>query len=52
MKKQVSIMSSKVWTFTPHSGGKKIPPNTKAEVIKRINKYAEKNYAGKYSRLS
>jgi len=44
-------MRKKVWTLTPHLGGKKIPPNTQADVIKRINKYAEKNYAGKYSRL-
>ena len=44
-------MKRKVWTFTPHLGGKKIPAETQAEVIKRINEYAEKNYTGKYSRL-
>ena len=44
-------MKRKVWTFTPHLGGKKIPAETQAEVIKRINEHAEKNYAGKYSRL-
>jgi hypothetical protein len=44
-------MRGKVWTFTPHLGGKKITPNTQAEVRKRINQHAEKNYAGKYARL-
>jgi hypothetical protein len=44
-------MRRKVWTLTPHSGGRKISPNTQADVRKRIHEHAEKNYAGKYSRL-
>jgi hypothetical protein len=44
-------MRGKGWTFNPHSGGKKITPNTQAEIIKRINEHAEKNYAGKFTRL-
>jgi hypothetical protein len=41
----------KVWMLNPHTGGKKIPPMLQAEVRKRINDYAEKNYAGKYTHL-
>ena len=42
-------MKRKVWTFTPHLGGVKILPPEQADVIKRINEHAEKNYTGKYS---
>ena len=44
-------MRGKVWVLDPHSGGKKISPDTKAKVIKRINEHAEKNYSGKFTRL-
>ena len=44
-------MKRKVWTFTPHLGGVKISPATQAEVIRRITDHAEKNYAGKFTRL-
>jgi hypothetical protein len=44
-------MRKKVWTFTPHSGGKKISPETQDAVRKRITEHAEKNYAGKFTRL-
>ena len=37
--------------FTPHAGGKKIPPAMQDVVRKRILDHAEENYAGKYSRI-
>ena len=44
-------MRKKVWTFTPHSGGKKISPETQNAVRKCITEHAEKNYDGKFTRL-
>jgi hypothetical protein len=44
-------MKRKVWTLTPHSGGVKILPAVRADVIKRITDHAEKHYAGKFARL-
>jgi hypothetical protein len=41
----------KVWMFSPHSGGMKIPPATQDVVQKRILDHAEEKYAGKYSRI-
>jgi hypothetical protein len=41
----------KYWGFNPNSGGKKIPPLVQADVIKRINKVAQKQYQGLYTRL-
>jgi hypothetical protein len=35
----------------PNSGGKKIPESVKTIVTKRILAYAEKHYAGKYTKL-
>lgn len=45
------MANGKVWMLTPHSGGEKISPRTQELVKKRITEYAEKNYAGKFSRL-
>jgi hypothetical protein len=42
---------AKGWILAPHSGGAKIPPSTQELVKKRILAHAEKNYAGKFSRL-
>ncbi|NCP15634.1 hypothetical protein GW866_01120 [bacterium] len=39
------------WVFDPDSGGKKIPAAVQADVIKRINKVAEENFKGQYTRL-
>ena len=39
------------WVFDPHSGGVKIPPAVRARTVERIEKYAAKHYAGKYTRL-
>jgi hypothetical protein len=40
-----------VWTFNPHSGGDKIPPEVQEETRRRILTFAEKHCAGKYLRL-
>ena len=39
------------WVFDPHSGGVKIPPAVRTRTVKRIEKCAAKQYAGKYIRL-
>jgi hypothetical protein len=39
------------WVFDPHSGGVKIPPAVRTRTVERIEKYAAKQYAGKYIRL-
>ena len=41
----------KVWVKDPHSGGVKIPERIKGTVRKRILDYAEKHYAGRYTRI-
>ena len=45
------IMARKVWMYAPDSGGVKIPDKTKAEVRRRLEAYAAKHYAGRYTRL-
>lgn len=45
------MSSKKVWSFSPNSGGAKIPDHVKREVVKRINDVAEKHFKGKYTRL-
>ena len=44
-------MSGKQWVFDPDSGGKKIPDAVKRRTEERIRRYAEKEFAGKYTRL-
>ena len=39
------------WVYDPHSGGVKIPESTKQRTKQRILAYAEKHYAGKYTRI-
>ncbi len=39
------------WVFTPDSGGKKIPPSVQTRTEERIRRYAEKHFAGRYTRL-
>lgn len=41
----------KGWMQNPHSGGVKIPEDVQERTRKRIEKYAAKNYAGRYTRL-
>ena len=40
-----------VWMRHPDSGGVKIKPEVHERIASRIRRYAEKNYAGKYTRL-
>lgn len=39
------------WVKDPNSGGAKIPPAVQERTKQRLLKYAEANYAGKYTRL-
>lgn len=39
------------WVFDPHSGGAKISERTRLRIVARIETYAAKRYAGKYTRL-
>jgi hypothetical protein len=39
------------WVYDPHSGGVKIPPAVRERTERRIRAYAEKHYAGKFTRL-
>ncbi|MFM7448066.1 MAG: hypothetical protein ACKO24_05675 [Leptolyngbyaceae cyanobacterium] len=39
------------WIYDPHSGGSKIPERVKERTRQRILDYAEKHYAGKYTRI-
>jgi hypothetical protein len=48
---EIAIMRGKVWVYDPHSGGTKIPPAVRQRTAERIEKHAQKNYAGKFSRL-
>jgi hypothetical protein len=41
----------KTWGFAPNSGGKKIPDNVKRDITTRINKIAEEDFKGRYTRL-
>jgi hypothetical protein len=39
------------WVYDPQSGGVKIPPAVQERTRKRILDYAEKHYAGKFTRI-
>ncbi len=39
------------WVFDPDSGGEKITPAVKLRTEARIRRFAEENYAGKFTRL-
>ena len=41
----------KVWVYDPHFGGKKIPPAVRVSTERRILDYANKNHAGKFTRI-
>lgn len=41
----------KTWVLAPHSGGVEITPTLEQTVKQRITEYAQKKYAGKFSRL-
>jgi hypothetical protein len=40
------------WGYAPDSGGTKISERTKLDVQYRLEQYAEKHYAGRYTRLT
>lgn len=42
----------KVWSFSPDSGGQKIPEVVKWDVERRLNIFAEEHFKGKYTRLA
>ena len=44
-------LSRRAWIRDPHSGGVKILPAVRERTEQRINKYAEKRYAGTFTRL-
>ena len=39
------------WVYSPHTGGKSIPPAVRARTQQRILDYANKQYAGKFIRI-
>lgn len=39
------------WMFNPDSGGKKIPPVVQMDIQKRIQRVAEEQFHGQYTRL-
>ncbi len=39
------------WVFNPNSGGKPVPELVQRRTDARLRRYAEKHYAGRYSRL-
>ncbi len=41
----------KRWTFSPHSGGKPIPPFVQETTRRRILAYAETNYSGSFTKI-
>ncbi len=41
----------KTWVFSPDSGGTEIQDEVKLDVVKRINRIAERRFRGKYTRL-
>lgn len=40
-----------MWVYNPHTGGKSIPPAVRARTQRRILDYADKHYAGKFTRI-
>jgi len=40
-----------MWVYNPHTGGKRIPPAVRARTQRRILDYADKHYAGKFTRI-
>ena len=39
------------WAYNPDSGGVKIPAAVQARITERVNRYAQANYQGRYTRL-
>ena len=45
-------MARQIWMHHPDAGGVKIPPAVRQRTEQRIRRYAEKHFAGKYTRLN
>ena len=41
----------RMWVYSPHTGGKNIPPAVRARIERRILDYAHKHFAGKFIRI-
>ena len=46
------IMTTRQWIFDPEHGGTTIPAEKRVLVAERIEKYAQKHYAGKFTNLN
>jgi hypothetical protein len=44
-------MAKRTWVRDPDAGGVKIPNDVKVRTTTRIERYAEKNFKGRYSRI-
>ena len=44
-------MRGRTWVYTPHIGGRTIPPAVRERTERRIMEHARKRYAGRYTRL-
>lgn len=44
-------MPKRVWVYSPHTGGVKIPAAVRERTERRIRAYAEAHHAGKFTRL-
>ena len=44
-------MRGRTWVYTPHLGGRRIPPAVRERTERRIIEHGRKRYAGRYSRL-
>ncbi len=44
-------MRGRTWVYTPHLGGRSIPPAVRERTERRIKEQARKRYAGRYARL-
>jgi hypothetical protein len=40
-----------MWSYNPHVGGKKIPKDVRARTAERVQLYAARHHAGKFSRI-
>lgn len=40
-----------MWVYNPHTGGKKIPPAVQERTERRILDYANRHFAGKFTRI-
>ncbi len=41
----------KVWMWSPHSGGSRIPPRVQVQTQERIHHHAERHYSGRFLRI-